>query len=420
MQGFLTVFRYTFFENARKKSFVVSTSIILFLTVVVICIPGIINYFENSKKSNTESANISSSNKSIIYIIDSKEIYKDNIPDIKSAFPNYEVKVKTSADISEVKEIVRKSKTESLIEIDEKEGIPYFNYWVKQYNSGGLKVEEISRGLKNIFTVKLLKNAKVSDVTTSKILRDVNYNLTELGKGVVKGYIASYFIIILLFMAIYFFSYGISMSVASEKTSRVMEILLTSTKPSRIIIGKSAAMGLLGLCQLFLVVGTSFVTYSVAFPKDFKIGGMSIDLSSFTPMVIIMVFLYFILGYSLFAMLNAVAGSSVSKAEDVNSAIMPVSMISMISFYLAYGSVFMPDGGLAIAASIIPFSAPFSMPSRLLMSEVPWWQIAISITLLVTTIIIAASISIRIYSKAVLHYGKRLKINDLVKISKDR
>jgi len=207
------------------------------------------------------------------------------------------------------------------------------------------------------------------------------------------------------------------MSVASEKTSRVMELLVTSTKPSIIILGKSAAMGLLGLVQLFMVVCTGILTYKLTFPENFQIGGQVLDLSSFTPFSGVMIVLYFILGYSLFAMMNAVAGATVSKAEDVNSALMPISFISIAGFYMGFYSLPVPNGTVAIVSSIIPFSAPFSMPSRILATEVPAWQITASVFSLIITIIFIAWVSIKIYSSAILHYGKRLKLKDLLKMS---
>jgi ABC-2 type transport system permease protein len=223
---------------------------------------------------------------------------------------------------------------------------------------------------------------------------------------------------IMLFFAVYYYGYGVSMSVASEKTSRVMETLLTSTKPSKIILGKSAAMGLLGLLQLAIIILTGAVTYKVFFPKDFMVFGQSVDLSSFTPYVIFMVFTYFILGYTLYAMMNAVVGATVSKAEDINSAIMPISFVSIISFYLAYGTIFLPNGAVAVAASIIPFSSAFSMPCRLIIADVPTWQVAASLFAMIIAIVLMSWISIKIYSSAVLHYGRRLRMKDLIRMSK--
>jgi ABC-2 type transport system permease protein len=97
---------------------------------------------------------------------------------------------------------------------------------------------------------------------------------------------------------------------------------------------------------------------------------------------------------------------------------MPVSMVAVIAFYFAYGTIMLPESPAAIAASIIPFSAPFSMPSRILMTDVAPWQMATSFGLLAVTTFLMAVVSIRLYSAAVLHYGGKLKISDLIKLSK--
>jgi ABC-2 type transport system permease protein len=244
--------------------------------------------------------------------------------------------------------------------------------------------------------------------------------VNELGQGYVKSKISSLIVIFVLFFAIYYFGYGIAVSVAAEKTSRVMETLVTSTKPSNIILGKTAAMGLLGLAQLALILFTAAITYRLFFPKNFSVFGQSIDFSAFTPLVLTMILLYFLLGYLLYAMMNAVAGASISKSEDVNTAIAPINMIALASFYAAYFPATMPNAGkIATITSVIPFTAPFSMPGRLLMGNVPALELAGSVALLIATISFLAWISIKIYSAAILHYGNRLKISDLMKMAKN-
>jgi len=281
----------------------------------------------------------------------------------------------------------------------------------------GVSPDEFNYKLKEFFSTRLLKNANVSEEVSTKVLSDVKFEVNELGKGMVKSYIASILITMLMFFAVYFFGYGVAMSVASEKTSRIMEIMLTSTKPSKLILGKTAAMGLLGLCQFMALVIIAFLTYKISFPKDYMLFGQSIGFSSFTPFSVLMIFIYFILGYFLYALFNAVAGATVSKAEDLNSAMMPISLITVVSFYMAYGSFMSPDGLLSTVSSLIPLSAAFSMPSRILATEVPAWQVIVSLLVLIASIILMSWISIKLYSRAVLHYGKRLKLNDIMKVS---
>lgn len=417
MKEFLTVLVYTFKENSRKKAFIISTVITLILTVLIISMPAIIKSFDSPEKNETQNSDTNKEEpKGIVYVVDSKDILKGNLDKLDKAFLEYDFKSETSDNIDLIKTKIKEDEKNVLLIFDEKNGVPTFDYLVKQSGSG-LNPSEISTLIKNIFVTDILTTADVSDAVSQMVQSDVSYNVSELGKGKMNSYISSIVVSMLLFFAIYFYGYGVAMSVASEKTSRVMELLVTSTKPSKIILGKSAAMGLLGLIQLFMVVLTGTLTYKFTFPENFAIAGQVIDFSSFTPFSLIMIVIYFILGYSLYAMMNAVAGATVSKAEDVNSALMPISMISMVGFYMGYFTLAVPNSTISIVSSIIPFSTPFSMPSRILATDVPIWQIAASIFSLVITIVFIAWISIKIYSSAILHYGKRLKFKDLVKMS---
>lgn len=416
MKDFLAVFSYTFKENVRKKAFIISTVIILLMTAVVLNIPAAIKYFEGNEKTD-EGKSGQQAIKSTVYVIDSKGVFEEDVSLLGQAFTGYSFKLEAENKIEDLKEQVKNGSASAIVIVDEKEGVPCFNYVVKEYGSG-IEPGELSRALKGVFASKLLKAANVPDNISGLALKDISYEIEELGKGMMKSYISGMLVIMLLFFAVYFYGYGVSMSVASEKTSRVMELLLTSTKPSRVILGKSAAMGLVGLCQLLLIILTTVLFYYTTFPDDFTIMGQPINFSNFTPFSVVMMIVYFILGYSLYAMMNAVAGATVSKAEDVNSAIMPISMITLVAFYLAYAAIGLPEAGISVVASIVPFSAPFSMPCRILMTEVPLWQIAASLVSMIATIVLMALVSIRFYSSAVLHYGKRLKVADLMKMSK--
>ena len=416
MRDFLIVLGYTFHEHVRKKVFIISTIAALILTIAIILVPAGIKMFDQNKSTTgTEGSN--KVTKTLVYLVDSKGLYKDDLSRLAEVFPSYDFKVESAEKISDLQKQVKTAQNESLIVVDEKDGVPYFDYFVKQYGSG-LDPSDFSRELKTIFDTELLKEANVPENVVKSLFTDVSYSVKELGKSMMKGYIACFIIMILLFFAVYYYGYGVSMSVASEKTSRVMEILLTSTTPSKIILGKSAAMGLLGLLQLTIIILVGAISYKMFFPKDFIILGQNVDLTSLTPFVLFMVFTYFILGYTLYAMMNAVVGASVSKAEDINSAIMPISFISIISFYLAYGTIFLPNSTIAIIASIFPFSAPFSMPCRLIIADVPLWQVGASLLAMFITIVFMSWASIKLYSSAVLHYGKRLSTRDLIRMSK--
>ena len=199
-----------------------------------------------------------------------------------------------------------------------------------------------------------------------------------------------------------------------------MENLVTSTSPTKIVIGKTIAMGLVGLGQLVGLILVAVLSYKIFIPSDFDfiskiLSGLSINISD-----VLICLIYFILGYTVYAFLSAVTGATVSKAEDVQSASAPISLIAVISFYLAYFTSTMPNSSASKFASIFPFSSAFSMPGRILAGAVTGGEVVTSIIVLIVTAVVLAIISIKVYSEATLHYGDRLKIKDLFKLYKQK
>ncbi|ACL75535.1 ABC transporter permease [Ruminiclostridium cellulolyticum] len=419
MKEFLEVFKYTFKENVRKKSFIISTVLILVIVVAAMVIPAAISKSRTGGNLNPkEQTQTEASNIKTVYFIDKTGIFEQETNGLQHQMSGFKLE-KVPADKEEGLKDQIKDKGESyMIVVSLKDNIPSVEYFTKQYGSGP-NPEMISKAFKNVYVTTVLKGENVSEDVITKTLADLNINVNELGNSKVGGFVSSIFIVIILFFAIYFYGYGVSMSVASEKTSRVMELLITSVKPSRIIIGKTAGMGVLGLIQLALIIGVGAVTYKAVFPTDFTIDGMKLDLSGFTPFTFSMVIIYFILGYTLYALMYAVVGATVSKAEDVNSAMMPMSFIAIIAFYFSYGTFAVPDSTAAKIASIIPFTSPFSVPSRLVSTSIPLWEIGVSLGVLLIAITFVGMISVKLYSYAVLHYGDRLKIGKLLQVSKD-
>ena len=139
-----------------------------------------------------------------------------------------------------------------------------------------------------------------------------------------------------------------------------------------------------------------------------------------TPFLGVITVIYFILGFSVYALLYALTGSTVSKPEDVQSANGPVSMIAVIGFYLSYFSMMNPTSSLNKLSSLIPISSPFSMPFRVMMDIATPMEIILSIVILVLTIIIVAFVSIKIYSQAILNYGNKIGFKDAVKLFKNK
>ena len=145
-----------------------------------------------------------------------------------------------------------------------------------------------------------------------------------------------------------------------------------------------------------------------------------LDVSQITPTLGIFTVVYFILGYTTYALLYALTGSTVSKPEDVQTANGPVAIVAVIGFYLSYFTMMNPNSDLNVFASIFPFSSPFCMPFRIMMGIATPMQLVLSIVVLLVTILIVANVSIKIYSNAILNYGSRVSLKDMIRMYRNK
>jgi len=231
-----------------------------------------------------------------------------------------------------------------------------------------------------------------------------------------SNYIAGMALMLLMFMTIYVYGYGVAMSVATEKSTRVMETLIVSAKPPRILLGKCVGMGFVGLMQLTGVLALSALGAKIFIPSGTFAGGLS--LPGLTVGKAALLVAYFLMGYALFSMINSMCGAMVDKMEDLQSAMMPAALISVFSFYGGYvtNGITPAVGGNAAAGNLvmlIPFTAPFAAPSALLAGTLPPRTIAASVLILLCTIVLVSFVSGRVYSASVLHYGSRLRFADV-------
>lgn len=236
----------------------------------------------------------------------------------------------------------------------------------------------------------------------------------QFGKDASKGFFVSYAIMFIMYMLILFFGQSVATSVAREKDSRTMELLITSTKPKALILGKVAALGCVGLLQIGLILLTlvlGILVNKVNYPPMI----LAILQDTMTPSVFLLYLLFSVLGYALYLFIYASLGSLVSKVEDVNSAVTPITMLFVVAFIIASISLQMPQSSLAKISSYIPFVSLFTMPIRVLLTSVSWIEILISSLVMIATTIIVAKLSIYIYRYGSLNYGNKLSMKDIFK-----
>lgn len=202
-------------------------------------------------------------------------------------------------------------------------------------------------------------------------------------------------------------------AVIEEKQSRIMEVLISSVKPFTLMLGKLIGVGLVGMTQ-YAVWSISGILLSSFAAMQSPIGGL-FRLPSISISLMIFFITYFLLGYFLYATLYAMVGGVVSNEEDGQQMQFPLMSLILLAPLAASFVWRMPESALATAISMFPFFSPFGMFLRIAIKEPPWWQIALSIFLLVATILGAVWLTAKFYRIGVLMYGKRPTIAEMGK-----
>lgn len=207
--------------------------------------------------------------------------------------------------------------------------------------------------------------------------------------------------VLLLYLAIFIYGLWVAGGIVEEKSSRVIEVVLSAIRPRDLLTGKIVGLGLLGLGQFALILAVGFIGMQVL---------DSIDLPDVTVGSVLIVALWFLLGYALFACLYAVAGALVSRQEDLQSTTGALNMVVVGSYILSFTALQSPDGILMQVLSWVPLSAPMAMPARWLVTDVPAWELLGSVALALVSIIAALKLASTVYSRAALRIGPKLSL----------
>lgn len=295
-----------------------------------------------------------------------------------------------------------------------------YNYYVNDLSIYDANIAVADEVLKSVYQMSAMINSGMNAEEANKILNpQINHESVTLGTDQMQNFFYSYIMIFALYMVILIYGQMVATNVASEKSSRAMELLITSAKPLSMIFGKVVSSCLAGLIQLVALFGTAFICYNVAGSywegNDIVASIFNIPAHLFVYMLV-----FFLLGFFLYAFLYGAIGSTASKLEDINTSVMPVTFQFIIAFMidvfsLSTGNV---DSILMKICSYIPFTSPIVMFTRITMSSVPLYEIVISIIILAVSVIGIGFASAKIYRAGVLLYGAPPKLSSVIKAIK--
>ena len=296
-------------------------------------------------------------------------------------------------------------------------GASSYTYYVNNLSMYDTNTAIASSVLMEVYRVNaMIQNGLTPEQVGEIMSVTIASDTVTLGKDQMQNFFYTYIMIFALYMVIMLYGQMDATNVATEKSSRAMELLVTSAKPTSMMFGKVLASCLAGLMQLVAIFGSALVFYNA---NKSAWGDNEIIESIFNIPVTLFVYLivFFVLGFLIYAFLYGAIGSTASKLEDINTSVMPITFLfifgfMVVMFSMAEGNV---DSLLMKVCSYVPFTSPMAMFTRICMSTVAWYEIAVSIAILALSTVGIGFISAKIYRVGVLLYGTPPKIGTILK-----
>lgn len=432
MNNFWTVVGFTVNNKVRTKSFVITSLIIALVISIGINLPYIIEQFDKGGDKATNVGYIQLSGEDNQSPGDSLKAFYEAQEKPSVVMVPFEDKGDAAANEKQLKDAIDDGDIKGYLAFGSEmtdSGFPAMTY-----NSEKLMDSKTTAGLQTalvqIRQISVLQNAGLTAEQMAQLNAPVNIETVQISTGDGSGAGAGrtqqaqgvnmgviYVIIIFLFMAIMTSGNMIASEITAEKSSRVMEILITSVTPLKQMFGKIFGMFIVVILQMAFYIVVVLLNVSMPHNKG-ALGNLDIDLSLVDPLLLVYAVLFFLTGFFLYATLYAAIGSIVSRTEDLGQAVMPMTFISLAGFYIAIFSISSPDSLLVKITSYIPIFSPFVMLLRIGLTDVPMWQTLLSFGILLVSIYAAVYVSAKIYRTGVLMYGKRPSWKEIRKAMK--
>ncbi|MCM1545060.1 MAG: ABC transporter permease [Ruminococcus sp.] len=388
------------------------------ITVFMVAALMITMFFPKIMGSTSGTDDVAESELPVMLIGGSLEKNADAIEQsFTAAFKNeYAVKV-TDESLDSIKKQVTDEKAECAFIINSTASYTYCVNNLSMYDSNTVIADEI---MQNIFYMDNFISSGISPDKTQQILTTaIEHETLNLGVDQMQNFFYTYIMIFALYMVILLYGQMVATNVATEKSSRAMELLITSANPVSMMFGKVFASCTAGLIQLIAVFGAAFIGFNIN-KSDWTDNQIVMSIFDMPAQLLVYMLVFFVLGFFIYAFLYGAIGSTVSKLEDINTSVMPVTFMFIIAFFVV---VFSMSGGnidntLMKVCSFIPFTSPMAMFTRIAMSTVPFYEIVISIAILIASVIGIGYVSAKIYRVGVLLYGTAPKLSTLLKAIK--
>lgn len=410
---FKTIYHFELKSILRQKGFIISTIIFAAIVFLLTFLPRI--------GSNSVLSNITSN---VADKIADKGTEKENIFAIHIKDGSIDADALLSNRIfkgsligtseQEIIELVNTDKAQKGLIINNIDNITVYVKKVAMYEK---LTPEINKIIETYKKDRLIKKYDINAEEFQQALDNskLNIEIKPLKQNEMALYPIAYASLFIMYMMILIYAQFTTMSVAREKNDRTMELLITSAKPSHLILGKvlaSCTTATIKMLVTILAACLGMVLNQAYFP----VGILKVITQGFTPLSLVIFLSFFILGFIMYNMIFAAAGALVDRMEDVNSVIQPIVLLFVVLFLASMFSINIPNSKLTETLAIVPFSSPLVMFSSYVMRGTPLGIVALSFLLLLITTVLLCILAGRIYRLGSLSYGNKISLIKAIRL----
>ncbi|MQY60999.1 ABC transporter permease subunit [bacterium] len=433
MRKILAVIKREYIQMVRTKGFIIGTVLGPVFMIALIVVPIIVSSVSVEKQ---ETIGVVDLTNEIFMELDKKLDHKDYR--LKDGFRRYVLekfepyagtdelrhelrervlKKELSAYIHIPEDVLEMGARESAVRDSEPEEDKKVEY-VSEHTTDFEKLRALNRALNSVVIEKRLKREGLDPQKVAQYIKRVGLQpikITKKGEEEDTGgtFMISYILALIIYMAILIYGQVIMRGVIEEKSSRVVEVVLSSLKPFQLMMGKILGIGAVGLTQFS--IWTLFGIGASVYGTSFIPAGANFAMPSIPPHVFVYFVVFFILGYFLYGTIYAAVGSMVNSEKEAQQLVMPITMFLIVPIMLMIFIIRAPNSSIAVFLSFIPFFAPILMFLRITVLLPPFGQIGASIVILILTILLMIWLTAKIYRVGILMYGKRPKLAEIVR-----
>ncbi|OEK21826.1 sodium ABC transporter permease [Staphylococcus saprophyticus] len=399
MDKFLATFSLTYKNKVKTKSFMIFTGLVIVLMLLASNMNKIIDLFDDGP----DKVGVVSSDNEIYKVIKSQGDQLDEGATFKKVSEK-QAKTQVQNEKLDKAYIIKMTDDNKLSgKILSKDTVSEQQKQKLKASLSTIQTQLVAANLN--LSQGELKQLQSQSKVTSEVIADKasNSNLSEAQKGF--NTIMVYAGLMLIFFIVFNYASQVAMEIATEKTSRVIEMIITSVSPVTHILAKISGVIAVAFTQIIIFVAAGLICFFVFDISD-MLKGFKIEPNELTMQISIVGIVSLIIGILSFIILAAILGSITARIEDVNQALMPMTLFSMIAFYISLFSVMNPDTMLTKITSFIPLLSPFVMFVRSASPDVAVWEIVVSVILSIITIFILLWIAVRSYKNTILSFDK--------------